>query len=241
MASSGAAPVCPGEASQLDDLHGCDETESERLQDILRQIRSIQSLPSGERRAKLAGLTELLQQNASKEELRRLFDSLDSALVDFLGDPRRFVACISQILTCFETSAEKAQLAIQRFLQDKQVGSSPTPFDWTMVDILLSQLSHLAGEDAIFTREMQESVVFALFHPRTEAHFLQDIVSQCLLLSVSEKITVVQERMRALSQAPLAKVTLLANMVREINEKYEKELQEFVPTVIIDGPPRDDM
>jgi hypothetical protein len=35
-----------------------------------------------------------------------------------------------------------------------------------------------------------------------------------LLLSVGEQMTVVQERMRALAQAPLSKVTLLANMVK---------------------------
>jgi hypothetical protein len=210
------------------------ETESERLQDILRQIQTIKSLPPSEQRSQLASLMQLLKQNASTEELQQFLVSLDSSLSEFMGDPRRFVAIISQILSCFETNRERTQLAIQRFLQDRQVGSAPAPFDWTMVDILLSQLGHLAGGGAVFTREMRDSVVFSLFHPTADAHFLQDIVSPCLLLSVGEQIAVVQERMRALARAPLSKVTLLANMIKEIDERYDREMEKF-------GPARDDL
>ena len=213
----------------IDELHISAEAESRRLQEILQQIQSIQTLPSTEKKRKLEQLIDFLQKNASKEELQGLLDSLDLALSEFMGDPRRFVACISQILTCLENDTEKTQIAIQRYLQDKQIGqiSTPAPFDWTMVDILISQLSHLAGPDAIFSREMRDSIVFSLFPYSCEEHYLQELVSQFLLLSVGEKISVVRQRMRSLSQAPLSKVTLLSNMVIEIHEKYEKQMEEL--------------
>lgn len=213
----------------IDDLRVSAEAESERLQEILQQIQSIQTLPTDEKKRKLEELIDFLQKNASKEELQTLFDSMDIALNDFMGDPRRFVSCIAQILTCLESDTEKTQVAIQRYLQDKQIGqvSTPAPFDWTMVDILISQLSHLAGPDAIFTREMRDSIIFSLFPYSGEGHYLQELVSQFLLLSVGEKISVVRQRMRSLSQAPLSKVTLLSNMVIEIHEKYEKQMEDL--------------
>ncbi|OHT08359.1 hypothetical protein TRFO_23192 [Tritrichomonas foetus] len=225
----------------IDDLRVSAEAESERLQEILQQIQSIQTLPPNEKRKKLEQLVEILQHSASKEELQQLLDSLDIAVTEFMGDPRRFVACIAQILTCLENDASKTQMSIQRYLRDKQIGqiSTPAPFDWTMVDILLSQLCHLAGEDAIFSREMRDSIVFSLFPASCEGHYLQDLVSHFLLLSVGEKIPVVRKRMRSLSQAPLSKVTLLSNMVIEINEKYEKEIEE-IRTSIMDLTRDDD-
>ena len=218
----------------IDELRVSAEAESERLQEILQQIQSIQTLPTDEKKRKLEQLIDFLQKNASKEELQSLLESMDIALTEFMGDPRRFVACIAQILTCLESDAEKTQVAIQRYLQDKQIGqiSAPAPFDWTMVDILISQLSHLAGPDAIFTREMRDSIVFSLFPYSGEGHYLQELVSQFLLLSVGEKISVVRQRMRSLSQAPLSKVTLLSNMVIEIHEKYEKQMEDLGTPVI---------
>jgi hypothetical protein len=213
----------------FDELRVSAEAESERLQEILRQIQAIQSLPANEKKIELEKLFEALQHSASKEELQQLIDTLDIALGEFMGDPRRFVACIAQVLNCLDHNPEKTQLAVQRFLQDKQVGqiASPAPFDWTMVDILLSQLSHLAGATAVFTKEMRDSVVNSLFHSAGEGHFLQELVSQFLTLSIGEPIAMVRQRMRALSQAPLSKVTLLSNIVLEIHEKYEKEFDKL--------------
>jgi hypothetical protein len=205
------------------------ESESERLREILAHIQRVHALPPAEQRQQLEQLIHALQQDTSNEDLRQLLDALDAALLDFMGDPRRFVSCISQILSCLEHNSERTQLALQRYVQDRQIGSlSPrAPFDWTMVDILLSQLSHLSGDSAIFTREMRESIVFALFHPSGDGHFLQDLVSQFLLLSVGEQIMVVRSRMRWLSEAPLRKVTLLSNMVIEIHERYEKDIKKL--------------
>ena len=213
----------------FDDLHDSVEAESERLAEILSQIQSIQTLPTPQRQRKLKQLVDALDHAASKEEVQQLIDSLEDALVEFIGDPRRFVACIGQILGCLETNSEKTQIALQRFIQDKQIGenSSPAPFDWTMVDILLSQLSHLSGPTAIFTNEMRDSIIFSLFPQNCEGHFLQDLVSQFLLLSVGEQIGTVRARMQALSQAPLSKVTQLSNMLIEIQEKYAKEAAEI--------------
>jgi hypothetical protein len=96
-----------------------------------------------------------------------------------------------------------------------------------MVDILLSQLSHLSGDTAVFTREMLESILSTMFPPSGDPHFLQDLVSQFLLLSVGEQIIVVRSRMRWLSEAPLRKVTVLSNMVLEIHERYEREMEKL--------------
>lgn len=222
----------------FDDLRASAEIESERLNDILTQIQSMQNLPLNEKKAKLEQLVEILQHSASKEELQQLLDNIDMALNEFLGDPRRLVSLISQLLNCIENNSERTQIAIQRYLQEKQFGQvlSPAPFDWTMVDILLSQLSHLAGEAAIFTKEMRDSIVFSLFPSNSEGHFLQDLVSQFLILSVGEQISVVRQRMRSLSQAPLSKVTLLSNMLIEIHEKYEKEFENLRQAVVLESP-----
>lgn len=217
----------------MDDLRVSVSAESERLQEILLEIQALSSLPAATKRARLDELINTLQHSASKEELQQLLDSVDGALNEFIGDPRRFVACISQIFSCIDNDADRTHVALQRFVQDKQIGQvySPAPFDWTMVDILLSQLSHLAGSTAIFTQEMRESIIFSLFSSNGECHFLQDLVSQFLMLSVGEQISVVRKRMRSLSQATLSKVTLLSNMVIEIHEKYEKEMDELRPIV----------
>lgn len=220
--------ITPWAEENFDELRFSAEIESERLQEVLQQIQSLQSLPTASRKLKLEQLVDFLQHNTAKEELQQLLGSLDCALSEFLGDPRRFVACIAQIISCLENSAERTQLAVQRFIQDKQIDqiSSPAPFDWTMVDMLLSQLSHLMGPSTLLTNEMKDSVLLSLFPNTGEAHFLQDLVSQCLALSVGEQIELVRKRMRALSQAPLSKVTLLSNMILEIHEKYEKETSE---------------
>ena len=215
----------------IDELRVSAEAESERLQSVLAQIQSLQSLPSESKRQRLEELIAFLQHSASKEELQQLLDSLDMAVSEFMGDPRRFVACVAHILSCFERSPERTQLAVQRFLQDKQIGqiSSPAPFDWAMVDLLLCQLGHLYGAEAAFTKEMRESVIVSLFPSNGEGHFLQDLVSQFLMLSVGKEIGVVRQRMRALSQAPPSKVTLLSNMVIEIHEKFERQMDEQRP------------
>ena len=214
----------------FDELHDTVEAESERLTEILAQIQNIQTLPSPQRQRKLKQLVDALERTASKEEVQQLIDTLDESLSEFMSDPRRFVACIGQILGCLETNSEKTQIALQRFIQDKQIGenSTPAPFDWTMVDILLSQLSHLAGQTALFTNEMRDSIIFSLFPQNCEGHFLQDLVSHFLLLSVGEQIGTVRARMQALSQAPLSKVTQLSNMLIEIQEKYAKESAEIM-------------
>ena len=217
----------------IEELHATAEAESERLSLILSQIQNLQTLPPQQRQRKLKQLVEALENAASKEEAQQLIDSLDAALDEFIGDPRRFVSIIGQILGCLETNSEKTQIALQRFLQDKQIdeNSSPAPFDWTMVDILLSQLSHLSGPTALFTNEMRDSIIFSLFPQNCEGHFLQDLVSQFLLLSVGEQIGTVRARMQALSQAPLSKVTQLSNMLIEIQEKYAKEAEEICPQI----------
>lgn len=208
----------------IDELRVSAEAEAERLQSILAQIQSLQSLPPESKKQSIEKILESLQHTASKEDLQELLDALDAAVSEFMGDPRRFVAGIAQILSCFENSPERTDLAVQRFLQDKQIGqiSSPAPFDWAVVDMLLSQLEHLWSADAVFTTEMKNSVVLSLFPKSGEGHFLQDLVSQFLTLSVGEQIGTVRKRMMALAQAPPSKVTLLSNMVIEIHEKYEK-------------------
>jgi hypothetical protein len=213
----------------FDKLHVTVEAESERLNEILAQIQNIQTLPTPQRQRKLKQLVDALEHAASKEEVQQLIDTLDESLSEFLSDPRRFVACIGQILGCLEVNSEKTQIALQRFIQDKQIGenSTPAPFDWTTVDILLSQLSHLAGPTALFTIEMRDSVILSLFPQNCDGHFLQDLVSQFLLLSVGEQIGTVRARMQALSHAPLSKVTQLSNMLIEIQEKYAKEKAEI--------------
>ena len=145
-----------------------------------------------------------------------------------MGDPRQFVNCISYLLKCIEYNTEKTQIYVNRFIQDRQIGetNAPAPFDWTMVDVLLSQLSHLAGQNGIFTSEMKDSVIFSLFPIFCEIHFLQDLVSKILTLSIGEQISTVRQRMQSLSQAPLSKVTLLSNMLIEIQDKYEIELSQ---------------
>ena len=205
------------------------ELESEHLQDILLQIQGLTKLDPETRKKKLAQLSEMIQKTASKEDLQELLDTLDLSLGDYMGDPRRFVTCISQLLSYYEANPEKTMIVIQRFLQDKQGEqvSSPAPFDWTMVDILFSQLNHLSGGNAVFTKEMRDSIVFSLFPSNGEDHFLQDLVYQFLSLSIGEQITVVRQRMQALSQAPLSKVTLLSNMLVEIHDRYEKEAEKL--------------
>ena len=227
----------------IDDLRSTSEADSQRFSEILGQIRQISNLPDSEKRQKLERIIEILDRSASKEELQHLLDTIDISLSDFLGDPRRLLACFAQIFSCLESDAEKTQNAIQRFIRDKQIGqvSSPAPFDWTMVDILLSQLSHLAGKDAVFTREMRDSIVLSLFPLSGEAHFLQDLVSQFLLMSVGEKISMVRRRMRSLSQAPLSKVTLLSNMVIEIHEKYERQMSEIRASMMNVQQPTDEI
>lgn len=221
--------ITPWAEENLDELRITAEVESEHLQEVLQQIQSLQSLPAESRKAKLEQLVNVLQYHTAKEELQQLLESLDCSLGEFMGDPRRFVACIAQIISCLDSSPEKTQLAVQRFIQDKQIEqiSSPAPFDWTMVDMLLSQLSHLMGPMTTFSKEMKDSVLLTLFPSTAEGHFLQDLVSHCLTMSVGEQISIVRQRMHALSQAPLSKVTLLSNMILEINEKYEKEIDKL--------------
>jgi hypothetical protein len=203
--------------------------ESDRLQDILRQLQSINSLPPSEQRPQLERLIACLQDTPPNEDLQPLLTAIDSSLSEFVGDPRRFVSCISTLLSAYDRNPDRAQRAVQQFVQERTFGeaSLPSPFDWTMVDILLSQLSRLSGETAPFTREMCDSVVFTLFRPAAEAHFLQGLVSQFLALSVGEHISVVKSRMRMLSHAPLSKVTHLSNVLLEIHEKYERELEKL--------------
>jgi hypothetical protein len=205
-----------------------DTWEPDQLDAILRELHSLTSLPPSETHPSLSRLLSLLRPPSPREDLQPLLDSLDSSLNDFAGDPRRFVACVSQVISAYAHSPERARLAVQQFLQDRSIGEAPpSPFDWTMVDILLSQLSRLSGEAAPFTREMCDSVVFTLFRPSAEGHSLQGLVSQFLALSVGEHISVVKARMRMLSRAPLSKVTLLSNVLLEIHEKYEKELEKI--------------
>jgi hypothetical protein len=222
------APVSVPE-DDLTDLRATTDSESDRLQSILSQIQSIQSLPSSEQRTRLEQLIRSLQQDSSKEQLQQLLDTLDSSLSNFMGDPRRFVSAIGQILTCLEQNPEQTQMALQSFVQSKQITSapSPAPFDWTMVDILLSQLSGSSGDSVAFTSEMLESILSTLFPPSGEQHFLQDLVSQFLLMSIGEQVFIVRSRMRWLSEAPLRKVTVLSNMVSEIHERYERELEKL--------------
>lgn len=234
----------PGESSSnwndsIEELQVNADVEAEQLQELLLQIQSIGKMEPEVRKKKLAALTESIQKVASKEDLQQLFDAFDVSLNDYIGDPRHLYFCLIQLLDYFKLNPEKTQIIVQRYLQDKQGGPeiSPSPFDWTMVDILLSQLSHLSGENAIFTKEMRDSVVFSLFPTNGDGHFLQDLVFQFLTLSIGEKITIVRQRMQNLSQAPLSKVTLLSNMLVEIHERYEKEVEKLtknIPETIIE-------
>ena len=126
----------------LEELQQSAELESEHLQDILLQIQGLSKLDPETRKKKLAQLSEMIQKTAAKEDLQELLDTLDLSLGDYMGDPRRFVSCLSQLLAYYEANPEKTMIVIQRFLQDKQgkQTSCPAPFDWTLVDILLLDL-----------------------------------------------------------------------------------------------------
>jgi hypothetical protein len=118
-------------------------------------------------------------------------------------------------LNSIDHSPDRADAAVQQFLQEKAAPESapPPPFDWTMVDILLPQLRRPSGDTEPFTRAMCDSVIFALFGPPAEPWFLQGPVAYLRALSVGETI----------ANAPLSKVTLLSNVLVEIDEKYERE------------------
>jgi hypothetical protein len=214
----------------VSDASAAPAPEANRIQELLSRLQAIRALPAAEQRAHLARLAPLLAPPpAPADDAQPLLDGLDRALSDFVGDPRRLVACVSELLGALDRSPERASAAVQRFLQERAApdAAPPSPFDWTMVDILLSQLSRLSGDAAPFTRAMCDSVVFALFRPAAEPHSLQGLVAQILALSTGEAIALVRARMRLLAQAPLSKVTLLSNVLLEIQEKYERELEKI--------------
>ena len=210
------------------ELQNSVETDSSQIENIITEIKTMKNLTNEERIQKLKVISEMLNDNQEQESIQRLNDVLGDSLSDFLGDPRNFVNFISFFFDCIKSNTEQAQICAQRYLQEKRIGNDvPTSsFDWTMVDILLSQLSHLSGSNAIFTDQMKDSMIFSLFPQSCETHFIQDLVCQVLSLSIGETIETVRQRMQGLSQSSLSKVTHLANLLYEIQEKYESEINQ---------------
>ena len=108
------------ETENIDNLNTEIDSESEKLQEILFQFQSLKNLPREEKQKCLQQIISMIQTDNSKENLDYLLNILDDSLDEFIGDPRKFVVCISKILESFKCDSERTQNIIMRFLQEKK-------------------------------------------------------------------------------------------------------------------------
>lgn len=196
--------------------------EDGRLRVALDQIRALRTLPPEERREQISLISKNLERSNASDKIEGFLESVEGCIRQFSGDPSRLISLFEKILTSYEESPSKTQLAVQRYVLDKQIAlnPSPPPFDWGIVDMLLMQIEHLFGETAMFTKEMMESIMLTVISVCGEGLFLLDLLNQMLLLAIGEDISIVRKRIAALSKASLAQITILSNELIDIHNKY---------------------